>query len=152
MLFWPEISALGVFLNFDNEHMYPPKYLPVIAPPPHPPGKLVPTLCLRFHLKERHCVLQCFSLCSFYHISCVCKTLLSGESWLWLQQKKSTLYFIRLYFIYIKAHLVLGGIFFSNLILTLFGGHVTTQMFCRLWHNTANFDVRFTKHKECIKA
>ena len=24
--FWPEISALGVFLNFDNERMYPPKY------------------------------------------------------------------------------------------------------------------------------
>ena len=21
MLFWPEISALGVFSNFDNEHM-----------------------------------------------------------------------------------------------------------------------------------
>ena len=26
VLFWPEISALGVFLNFDNERMYPPKY------------------------------------------------------------------------------------------------------------------------------
>ena len=23
VLFWPEISALGVFLNFDNERMYP---------------------------------------------------------------------------------------------------------------------------------
>ena len=30
VLFWPEISALGVFLNFDNERMRPPKY----APPP----------------------------------------------------------------------------------------------------------------------
>ena len=27
VLFWPEISALGVFLNFDNERMHPPKYL-----------------------------------------------------------------------------------------------------------------------------
>ena len=26
VLFWPEISALGVFLNFDNERMRPPKY------------------------------------------------------------------------------------------------------------------------------
>ena len=29
---WPEISALGVFLNFDNELMRPPKY--PSAPPP----------------------------------------------------------------------------------------------------------------------
>ena len=27
VFFWPEISALGVFLKFDNEHMHPPKYL-----------------------------------------------------------------------------------------------------------------------------
>ena len=26
VLFWPEISALGVFFNFDNERMHPPKY------------------------------------------------------------------------------------------------------------------------------
>ena len=26
VLFCPEISALGVFLNFDNERMQPPKY------------------------------------------------------------------------------------------------------------------------------
>ena len=26
VLFWPEISALGVFFNFDNERMRPPKY------------------------------------------------------------------------------------------------------------------------------
>ena len=32
MLFWPEISALGVFFNFDNERMRPPKY------PSAPPG------------------------------------------------------------------------------------------------------------------
>ena len=32
MLFWPEISALGVFLNFDNERMRPPKC------PSDPPG------------------------------------------------------------------------------------------------------------------
>ena len=25
VLFWPEISALGVFFNFDNERMRPPK-------------------------------------------------------------------------------------------------------------------------------
>ena len=36
MLFWPEISALGVFFNFDNERMHPPKYLS--DPPGH--GKL----------------------------------------------------------------------------------------------------------------
>ena len=35
MLFWPEISALGVFFNFDNERMHPPKYQS--APPP--PGE-----------------------------------------------------------------------------------------------------------------
>ena len=29
--FWPEISALGVYLNFDNERMRPPLYLS--APP-----------------------------------------------------------------------------------------------------------------------
>ena len=33
VLFWPEISALGVFLNFDNERMYPPKYLNAPLPP-----------------------------------------------------------------------------------------------------------------------
>ena len=33
MLFWPEISALGVFFNFDNERMHPPKY--PSAPPDH---------------------------------------------------------------------------------------------------------------------
>ena len=27
VLFWPEISALGVFLDFDNERMGPPLYL-----------------------------------------------------------------------------------------------------------------------------
>ena len=32
MLFWPEISALGVFFNFDNERMRPPQY--PSAPPP----------------------------------------------------------------------------------------------------------------------
>ena len=37
VLFWPEISALGVFLNFDNERMRPPKY--PSAPPP--PGAVV---------------------------------------------------------------------------------------------------------------
>ena len=26
VLFWPEISATGVFFNFDNERMHPPKY------------------------------------------------------------------------------------------------------------------------------
>ena len=26
MLFWPEISALGVFFYFDNERMRPPEY------------------------------------------------------------------------------------------------------------------------------
>ena len=36
MLFWPEISALGVFFNFDNERMHLPKY--PSAPPPPPPG------------------------------------------------------------------------------------------------------------------
>ena len=34
-IFWPEISALGVFSNFDNECMRPPKY-PSAPPPPHP--------------------------------------------------------------------------------------------------------------------
>ena len=32
MLLWPEISALGVIFNFDNERMRPPKY------PSDPPG------------------------------------------------------------------------------------------------------------------
>ena len=27
LIFWPEISALGLFLKSDNERMYPPKYL-----------------------------------------------------------------------------------------------------------------------------
>ena len=35
MLFWPEISALGVFFNFDNERMHPSKYP---SGPPPPPG------------------------------------------------------------------------------------------------------------------
>ena len=35
VLFWPEISALGVFFNFDNERMHPPKY------PSDPPGIMV---------------------------------------------------------------------------------------------------------------
>ena len=39
VLFWPDISALGVFFNFDNERMHPPKY--PSAPPPPPPGLLV---------------------------------------------------------------------------------------------------------------
>ena len=33
VLFWPEISGLGVFFNFDNERMRPPKY-PSAPPPP----------------------------------------------------------------------------------------------------------------------
>ena len=33
VLFWPEISALGVFFIFDNERMHPPKY-PSAPPPP----------------------------------------------------------------------------------------------------------------------
>ena len=37
VLFWPEISALGVFLNFDNERMHPPKY---VSDPP-PPGSIL---------------------------------------------------------------------------------------------------------------
>ena len=36
MIFWPEISALGVFFYFDNERMHPPKY--PSAPPPPPGG------------------------------------------------------------------------------------------------------------------
>ena len=32
VLFWPEISALGVLFNFDNEGMRPPKYPSVIDP------------------------------------------------------------------------------------------------------------------------
>ena len=31
--FWPEISALGVFLNFDNKRMRSPKYLSAPTPP-----------------------------------------------------------------------------------------------------------------------
>ena len=34
MLFWPEISALGVFSNFDNEHIWTPlntNFLPDIG-------------------------------------------------------------------------------------------------------------------------
>ena len=34
VLFCPKISALGLFLNFDNERMYPPpKYLSAPLPP-----------------------------------------------------------------------------------------------------------------------
>ena len=36
VLFWPEISALGVFYNFDNERTRPSKY-PSAPPPPPPP-------------------------------------------------------------------------------------------------------------------
>ena len=36
-LFWPEVSALGVFFNFDNECMRPPKYPSATPPPPPPP-------------------------------------------------------------------------------------------------------------------
>ena len=36
VLFWPEISALGVFFYFDSERMRLPKY--PSAPPPPPPG------------------------------------------------------------------------------------------------------------------
>ena len=32
--FWPEISALRVFLNFDNERMYTPLNIEVHPPPP----------------------------------------------------------------------------------------------------------------------
>ena len=37
VLFWPEISILGVYLNFDNKRMYPPppKYR---SAPPHADG------------------------------------------------------------------------------------------------------------------
>ena len=38
VLFWPEISALGEFFNFDNERMHPPKY-PSDPPPPPPPPR-----------------------------------------------------------------------------------------------------------------
>ena len=41
VLFWPEISALGVLFNFDNERMRPPKY------PSAPLG--VPTDCPGSH-------------------------------------------------------------------------------------------------------
>ena len=34
VLFWPEISALEVFLNFENERMQPSKYQSD-PPPPH---------------------------------------------------------------------------------------------------------------------
>ena len=37
VLFWPEISAYGVFFNFDNERMHPPKYPSAPPPPPPPP-------------------------------------------------------------------------------------------------------------------
>ena len=36
VLFWPEISALGVFFNFDNERMRPPPLNTQV--PPLPPG------------------------------------------------------------------------------------------------------------------
>ena len=35
-LFWQEISALGVFFNFDNERMRPLNTQ--VPPPPPPPG------------------------------------------------------------------------------------------------------------------
>ena len=38
VLLWPEISALGVFLNFDNECMRP---LNTIVPPTPPPGNIL---------------------------------------------------------------------------------------------------------------
>ena len=40
VLFWPEISALGVFLNFDNERMRPLN-TQVPPPPPPPPGFII---------------------------------------------------------------------------------------------------------------
>ena len=40
VLFWEEISALGVFFNFDNERMRPPLYLSAPPPPPPPPRDL----------------------------------------------------------------------------------------------------------------
>ena len=36
VLFWPEISALGVFFNLDNERMHPLNTQ--VPPPPPPPG------------------------------------------------------------------------------------------------------------------
>ena len=38
VLFWAEISALGVFLNFDNKRMYPLNTEVPPPPPPPPPG------------------------------------------------------------------------------------------------------------------
>ena len=54
MPFWPEISALGVFLNFDNERM--PKCIPK-SPPPLPNGIIInyynnyPVRCIPFNQK-----------------------------------------------------------------------------------------------------
>ena len=51
MLFWPEISALGVFFNFDNERMHPPKYL---SDPPGTNGHsltIIQGFPLKTHLK-----------------------------------------------------------------------------------------------------
>ena len=48
VLFWPEISAYGVFLNFDNERMRPPLYLS--APPP-PPWERALLAATNMHLK-----------------------------------------------------------------------------------------------------
>ena len=44
VLFWPEISALGVFLNFDNERMRPP-----------PPGHRVSNSDRPVHRRELCC-------------------------------------------------------------------------------------------------
>ena len=51
VLFWPEISALGVFFNFGNERMRPPKYPSV--PPPRPSTLLLVGLFLVVYLISR---------------------------------------------------------------------------------------------------
>ena len=53
VLFWPEISALGVFFNFDNERMHPPKY------PSAPPGTILQRIKL---LTELCSILQIFTM------------------------------------------------------------------------------------------
>ena len=48
VLFWPEISALGVFFNFDNERMHPPKY------PGAPIGlQIWSGICIRIRYRPR---------------------------------------------------------------------------------------------------
>ena len=52
VLFWPEISALGVSFNFNNEGMRPPKYpSPPPPPPPPPPRTNLLTMHTRSHTK-----------------------------------------------------------------------------------------------------